>query len=153
MRIRRMRGKYFKRIWKIRRMQGCLRCRKSSPNMRKVLPVFREYADRIYAYLEKSLCACSLTTPRGIKLFKSQLIIIRILKFCLILSIYTKWDGLSQKTISRYCSCTTLKIVQYIFFISFYIFLSCGFSLKVRYLKGSQLSDEYLLQNCNLEDL
>jgi hypothetical protein len=68
------------------------------------LNVFGEYAERIYAYVEKTQRAC----PRVLfyaKRHKSVYISVNknmnLKKF--ILSIYTVWDGLSLKTISRYC--------------------------------------------------
>ncbi len=57
--------------------------------------IFSEYEERIYAYIEK--------TPRDTKLCISQYIIIINFKFFQILSFFTIWDGLSLKTISRYC--------------------------------------------------
>ena len=61
----------------------------------KNLCVHGEDAKRILAY--------SPNTPKDIKVCISRLIIIQILKIFWILSIQTIWDGLSQKTISRYC--------------------------------------------------
>ncbi len=57
--------------------------------------IISEYAERIYAYMEK--------TPRDTKLCISQLIIIRIFIFFRFFLSYTIWDGLSLKTISGYC--------------------------------------------------
>ncbi len=55
---------------------------------------------------------------------------------------------------SRICNIIFLirRSQKNVFYI-FLHFLGCGFSLKVRYFKGSQLSEEYLLQNCNVEEL
>ncbi len=60
----------------------------------KNLCVHGEDAKRLLAYQEN--------TPRDIKMFISQLIKIRIKKN-LYSFFYTIWDGLSLKTISRYC--------------------------------------------------
>jgi hypothetical protein len=53
-----------------------------------VLKIVSEYAERLYASMEK--------TPRSSKLCISQLIIIFLLSTLL-------WDGLSQKSTSCYC--------------------------------------------------
>ncbi len=46
------------------------------------------------------------STPRDIKVFISQLLIIILIFYFLdsFYSIYSLWDGFNQKTISRYCS-------------------------------------------------
>jgi hypothetical protein len=51
----------------------------------------------------KRLLTYSPNTPKDITVCLSRLIIIQLLNFLKILSIYIIWDGLSQKTISRYC--------------------------------------------------
>jgi hypothetical protein len=71
----------------------------------KYLNIFGQYAERIYAYMEM--------TQRGswrilliAKIHKSVYIFVKNnanFNFLKILSNYTIWDRLSQKTISRYC--------------------------------------------------
>ncbi len=85
--------------------QGYLRYTKLSPNARNVFKrILRMPGKNLCVHGEdvKRLLVYSHTTPRDKKVRISQLIIIWIKKFY-VLSIYTKWDGLSQKTISRYC--------------------------------------------------
>ncbi len=85
---------------------GYLRYTKSSPNTRKVFKRIRRIRGKnlcIHGEDAKRLLVCS---PKNTNL-----------KFFWILSIYTVWDGLSQKTISRYCpfkdesvSCTNFYV-------------------------------------------
>jgi hypothetical protein len=66
-RIRKMHGKYLSVYGEYGECRGCLRYSKSSPNTRKVLTVFGEFAERIYAYMEnmqRALCVFSYYAKR-----------------------------------------------------------------------------------------
>jgi hypothetical protein len=84
---------------------GCLRYIKSSPNTRKVFKRIRRMRGKnlcVHGEDAKILLAYS---PNTLKRHKSVYIFVNNntnVKIFWILSIYTIWDGLSQKTISRY---------------------------------------------------
>ncbi len=84
---------------------GYVQYTKAYPNKRKVFKRIRRIRRKnlcVYGEEAKRLLTYSPNTPKDIKVCLSRLIIIQILIFY-ILSIYIIWDGLSQKTISRYC--------------------------------------------------
>ena len=71
----------------------------------KYLNAFGEYAERIYAYMEKTQRYSDAFSSYA-KRYKSVFISVNNntnVKFFYILSIYIIWDRLSQKTISCYC--------------------------------------------------
>jgi hypothetical protein len=86
---------------------GYLRCTKSSLNTRKVFKrIWRIRRENLCVHGEdaKRLLAYSPNTPKDIIICISLLIINNTnFKNFWILSIYTLWDGFSQKTISCYC--------------------------------------------------
>jgi hypothetical protein len=84
-----------------------LRYTKSSLYERKVFKCIRRVRGKdlcVHGEDAKRLLAYYPNTPRDIQMCISRLIIIQILIFLKILSNYTIWDRLSQKTISRYCT-------------------------------------------------